>query len=111
MGQKNAYLARKEAEKTAFMHDIESIVHQYDADTLMITLHEEFGWGYDRLMDLSKKWKQRQVEYREAVNPDKKNESDIQQARIDRMLVQIIRGKQKLIPFDERYPALRKIKY
>lgn len=111
MNPKNAYLARKDAEKTAFMHDVEAIVRQYDSDTLMITLHEEFGWGHDRLMDLCEKWKQRQIEYREAVNPSKKNESDYQQARIDRILVQIIRGKRKLIPFDERYPTLRKVKF
>ena len=113
MANKNAYLAQKDAEKQATITCTERIVKQYCIDTLLITLHEKHGWGYDRLMKLLDEWEATRIEYREAVNPnpkDKKNEASYQQSRIDRMMVQIIRGKQELIPFEERYPTLRKIK-
>jgi hypothetical protein len=116
--KKNAYLEKLQEQKRLdnqlLAQHVESVIRQYDSDTLIITIHEEFGWGYDRIMRLLLAWKERQVTYREAVNPDnkdKQNESDYWQEQLDRMMVQIIRGKQDLIPFDERYPTLEKIKY
>lgn len=113
MSNKNGYLAKKDAEKQATIRGTELIVKQYCIDTLLITLHEQHGWGYDRLMQLLDDWQATRIKYKDAVNPDpkdKKNETTYQQAKIDRMMVQIIRGKQELIPFEERYPTLRKIK-
>ncbi len=118
MAKKNAYLEKLQLERAVenqiLAQHVESVVRQYDADTLVITLHEEFGWGYDRLMRLCQLWNDRQRKYREAVNPnnkDKENEADVQQDKIDRVLTKIIRGKQELIPFEARYPTLEKIKY
>ena len=51
-----------------------------------------------------------QDEYRLALNPSN-SEADVAQEHLDRMLAQIINGKQALIPFSERYPELKGIKY
>ena len=92
------------------MGSVELIVKQYCIDTLTITLHEEYGWGYDRLMKLMEQWQENRKKYQEAINPDNV-EADVAQEHIDRILTQIIRGKMDLIPFEERYPTLKKIKY
>lgn len=109
--KKNAYLERQKAAKKDFMNSVELIVKQYCIDTLTITLHEEYGWGYDRLMKLMEQWTENRKKYQEAINPDVYVESDVAQEHIDRIMVQIIRGKQELVPFAERYPTLKKIKY
>ena len=110
MGKKNAYLEKQQAAKTAFMNSVEHIVRQYDIDTLCIVLNEEFGWGYDRLMDLMEKWDATRKKYQDAINPDN-TEADVAQEHIDRITARIINGKMELIPFAERYPTLKKIKY
>lgn len=111
MAKKSAYLAQREADKKAFMNSVELVIKQYCIDTLLITMHEKDGWGYDKLMRLMEDWRLTRLEYQEAINPCDSNEADYKQEKIDRMMLQIIRGKQELIPFAERYPTLKKIKY
>ena len=107
----NAYLARQKIKKDNFMHSVERIIKQYMIDTLIITLHDTEGWGYDRLMRLMKNWDKTREEYRHALNPRNDAEADIAQAHIDSQMVRIINGKQDLIPWDERYPDLHEVKY
>ena len=38
-------------------------------------------------------------------------EADVRQEHMDRVLAQIINGKAELIPFPDRYPDLKKIRY
>lgn len=109
--KKNAYLEKQKKSKTDFMNSVELIVKQYCIDTLTITLHQEYGWGYDRLMKLMDDWAESRKKYQEAINPNVYVEADVAQEHIDRILTQIIRGKTELIPFAERYPTLKKIKY
>ena len=108
--KKNPYLEKQRADKKAFMNSVELIVKQYCIDTLTITLHEEYGWGYDRLMKLMDDWAATRKKYQEAINPDFV-EADVAQEHMDRIMARIIRGKMDLIPFEERYPTLKKIKY
>ena len=108
--KKNAYLEKQRADKKAFMNSVELIVKQYCIDTLTITLHEEYGWGYDRLMALMDQWAENRKKYQDAINPDLV-EADVAQDHVDRIMERIIRGKMDLIPFEERYPTLKKIKY
>ena len=108
--KKNAYLEKQRADKHAFMNSVELIVKQYCIDTLIITLQEEYGWGYDRLMNLMVQWDRNRKKFQEAINPDNV-EADVAQDHIDRIMERIIHGKQKMIPFEERYPTLKKIKY
>lgn len=112
MGKQSGFLARQEAEKTAFMHDVEGIVRQYDIDTLHITLNEELGLGYDRLMHITERWMANQKKFRQAVNPHAYVEADVVQERLDRRLMLIAsRRKKPIIPFKERYPGLRPVTY
>ena len=109
--KKNAYLEKQRADKKAFMNSVELIVKQYCIDTLNVTLNEDkYGWGYDRQMQLMADWEANRKKYQNAINPDHP-EADLEQEHIDRILKQIIRGKKDLIPFEERYPTLKKIKY
>lgn len=110
MGNKNTWLERQAEAKNAIMHSTELLTKQYMLDTLCIAIHESEGWGYDRIMRLMDAWRETREEYRLALDP-KNPEADVAQEHMDRMLVQIINGKQDLIPFAERYPDLRGIKY
>ena len=110
MGNKNTWLERQAEAKNAIMHSTERLTKQYMLDTLCIAIHESEGWGYDRIMRLLDAWKDTREEYRLALCPND-SEADVAQEHMDRMLVQIINGKQELIPFAERYPDLRGIKY
>lgn len=110
MGNKNTWLEQQAAAKNAVMHSTELLTKQYMVDTLCIAIHESEGWGYDRIMRLMDAWRETREEYRLALDP-KNPEADVAQEHMDRMLVQIINGKQDLIPFAERYPDLRGIKY
>lgn len=92
--KKNAYLERQKADKKAFMNSVELIVKQYCID----------------LMALMDQWKANRDKYQDAINPDLV-EADVAQAHVDRIMERIIRGKMELIPFEERYPTLKKIKY
>ncbi len=109
--RKNAYLEKQKAAKTAFMNSVEHVVRQYDIDTLIITMNEGDGYGYDRMMDLLHRWEATRQKYRDAINPDVSVEADVAQEHIDRHMVRIMRGKAPLIPFNERYITLKKIKY
>lgn len=86
------------------------LISQYMTDTLQMALHQSEGWGYDRIMRLYAAWKAIQREYMPALNPSDP-EADVMQEHMDRVMAQIISGKQDLIPFGSRYPELKKVKY
>ena len=79
-------------------------------DTLQMTLHQTEGWGYERIMRLTEAWQQTQKEYTPALNSNDPA-ADVRQEHMDRVLAQIIGGKQELRPFPERYHELRKVTY
>ena len=86
------------------------LISQYMIDTLQMTLHQTEGWGYDRIMRLCAAWKETRQEYSAAIDPSNP-EADVYQEHMDRVLAEIINGKQGLFPFSQRYPELKKIKY
>lgn len=110
MNGKNAWIEKQKAVKNTVMHSAENLTKQYMLDTLCIAIHESEGWGYNRIKRLLNAWMETQEEYRLALNPSN-NEADVAQEHLDRMLIQIINGKQDLIPFAKRYPELKGIKY
>lgn len=119
MGCKNAYLKKLQMEKEAHGRAVlawaQLVMKQYCIDTLQITIHEHFGWGADRIDQLTALWVDKTMrEFQQAINVDNKDkscEADYYQERIDRILDKILNGKRPLMPFDERYPMLEKIKY
>ena len=86
------------------------IVAQYMIDTMQMTLHQTEGWGYDRIMRLTEAWQQTRDEYMPVLN-SKDPSADVMQEHMDRVMAQIISGRQDLMPFPERYNELRKVTY
>lgn len=86
------------------------LISQYMIDTLQMTLHETEGWGYDRIMRLTEAWVQTQKEYTPALNSNDPA-ADVMQEHMDRVLAEIIGGKQEFLPFPKRYHELRKVTY
>lgn len=83
---------------------------QYAIDTLNISLHESDGWAYDRQMRLMEVWKDNRQYYKDALDY-RKPESDVCRDKLDRGLITVIGGKAELIPFRERYPDLKPVRY
>lgn len=110
MGKQSGFLQRQKQIQNNIMNAAENLSKQFMLDTLQITLHKEFGWGYDRQKQLLESWEKQREEYSPALNP-KNKEADVAQEHMDAALVDMMAGKQELIPFSERYPELKKIKY
>lgn len=110
MAKQSGYLQRREAELDATFNAGAAMAMQFAMDTLQMALHQTEGWGYDRIMRITHNWIAVQREYKPALNC-KDPEADVRQEHMDRMLAQIINGKAELIPFPDRYPDLKKIKY
>lgn len=110
MAKQSAYLQRREAELDSVFWAGAAMAAQFAVDTLQMTMHQKEGWGYDRIMRVTHEWMETQREYRPALNC-KDPEADVRQVHMDRVLTQIISGKQELHPFESRYPELKKIKY
>lgn len=83
------------------------LMEQYMTDTLQIAIHQSEGWGYDRIKRLTIAWEQVQLEYKAVMDP-KDQESDVMQEHMDRVMAQIIGNRQELVPFEARYPELKR---
>lgn len=110
MTKPSSYLARQRAQAQRTSDAAQRLMIQYMLDTLQMTLHQTEGWGYDRIMRLCNAWTQVRREYSPSMNPSNP-EADVYQEHMDRVMRQIIRDKQDLIPFEARYPELKEIKY
>lgn len=110
MSKQSAYLQRRDAELDAAFNAGAAMALQFATDTLQITIHQKNGWGFDRVMRLTKDWVDTQREYKPALNC-KDPAADVCQEHMDRILAEIIRDRMTLIPFPDRYPNAKKIKY
>lgn len=110
MSKQSGYLQRQEAQRGALLRSAEAMTRQFMMDTLQITMNKEFGWGFDRLMQLCLAWEKICKEYNPALRASD-TESDVAQAHMDRALSRIVAGRMELIPFEERYPDLKTVVY
>ena len=110
MPKQSGFLQRQQQIQNNVMRAAELLAKQYMIDTLQITLHKNFGRGYDRQKRLMEAWEARRQEYRAALDP-KNPEADVAQAHMDAALADMIAGRQPLIPFEQRYPELKKNRY
>ena len=110
MNKKNDYLRRRELERQIWTEVAERVTQQYMTDIIQITLNEEAGMGYGNIMRVTEAWCENMKKYKRALN-SKDPEADVAQEHIDKKLAWIARGKAELIPFKERYPELREVKY
>ena len=107
--KQSAYLIQQRETKRRLVQAAERVTQQLMLDTLQVTLHSEFGFGYDRIMRLTNAWGKTYDLFHEALEGG--NEADYWQVKLDRMLEEVIRDRQPLIPFEERYPELKEITY
>lgn len=109
MRGKNAYLTKQEAVKQAFAQVGERVGQQLMSDCMMLTLNEEFGFGYDRIkrafVSVMKKYNQ----YHDAL--DGGPEADYVQERLDAAIRRIMKDRERFCPFEERYPDIKKTTY
>lgn len=110
MAKRSGYLIRQGQQSQQGAAAAQRMMIQYMLDTLQLTLHQTEGWGYDRIMRLCDAWSEVRKEYSPAINPGNP-EADVYQEHMDRVMRQIIRDKQDLIPFEARYPELKKVSY
>ena len=85
------------------------VIGQFWETYLQVTLHQEFGFGYDRIKRLTDAWSQTYNQFHDAL--DGGTEADYWQEKLDRLLLDLLRDHQALIPFGERYPEIREITY
>lgn len=107
--KQSGFMAKQLAMRQALIDATERVTQQLMMDTLQITLHE-FGWGYDRIMKLTKAWADAYNHYHDSLNT-KHAEADVLRVHLDRELADILKGHQDLIPFEDRYPEIKEITY
>lgn len=49
-------LQKRSAVTQQLLDVMQRTMKQYMLDTLLVTMHEDFGWGYDRLTRLEERW-------------------------------------------------------
>ena len=72
------------------------------------TMHEDFGWGYERLSRLAEKWGETYDRYFPALQST--DESDVWQERLDRATLAFL-GDHTFYPFPKRYPEIKRLGY
>ena len=108
--KQSGFMAKQLAIRQALIDASERVTQQLMLDTLQITLHNDFGFGYDRINKMTDAWSKRYNHYHDAM--DVKNvEADYLQECLDRELRDILKDKQEIIPFKDRYPEIKEITY
>lgn len=108
--KQSSYMAKQLAMRQALIDATERVTQQLMMDTLQIVLHNELGFGYDRIMRITKAWGSEYNHYHDVFNV-KNAEADVLRVHLDRELTDILKGHQDLIPFEERYPEIKEITY
>ena len=108
--KQSGFMAKQLAMRQALIEATERVTQQLMMDTLQIVLHSELGFGYDRIMRITKAWGSEYNHYHDVFNV-KHAEADVLRVHLDRELADILKGHQDLIPFEERYPEIKEIAY
>ena len=108
--KQSGFLEKQNQIRRMYVEAAERVTQQLMLDTLQVTLHEEFGWGYDRIKRLTDAWGSCYNHFHSALNI-KDVEADYLQEILDRKLRDILKDHQELLPFRERYPEIKEITY
>ena len=108
--KQSGFMAKQLAMRQAIIDATERVTQQLMMDTLQIVLHNELGFGYDRIMRITKAWGSEYNHYHDVFNV-KHAEADVLRVHLDRELADILKGHQDLIPFEDRYPEIKEITY
>lgn len=107
--KKSGYLAKRSAAEKETLAVMQEIMEQFLFDTAVITLHEDFGWGYERLKRFEQKWSETHDHFIAALEGGM--ESDVYQERLDRPLRAIVGDRQEFHDFHDRYPMIKQLGY
>ena len=107
----SGYLDRQFAGFQAGAETGERLARQFDIDCFQIALsrYQKRHFGFQVIMELSDLAKQVRAEYKLALQSGP--EADVYQHHMDQELEEIIKGNMDLIPFEVRYPELKKQRY
>lgn len=107
--KKSGYLARHEAVQQALLDAMQRTMRQYALDTLLITAHEDLGFGYGRCLNLAEKWSETFESFFPALGAS--DEADVYQAKLDKKLLDIMGGVREFHNFPDRYPDVKRLGY
>ena len=106
--KQSAYAAKMQEQTRRQVARMQAVMKQYMFDTLVITMHEDFGWGYDRIQTLEKKWGETYNHYSDAISLS--DEADVLQELMDNAIRRVTK-EQDFYPFAERYPEILRRDY
>ena len=109
--KQNAYLAKQEELRFAYMEAAEAVMKQFMCDTLQIAANEEFGMAKDRLCRLIKRWAEIYRKYYPCLNVSRTVEADVLRDELDRQLKPLCHEDFEWCDFEQRYPDLKKVRY
>lgn len=111
MRKQSGFLLKQEQRENELIVKAQGIIIQYMIDTIQITMNEEYGWGYDRLNDLTDKWLERRERYQAILEP-RNPESDVMREHMQRVFRRICAQKKAIpVEFEDRYPYLNPVRY
>lgn len=102
---KNSFLAKQQAIQRECVNQGIRHGQQYAIDIVEVALHRQ-GWGYDRIKRLIDQVTEIADYYAPSMRPGM--EQEVFQARMDRELKDLVKGRQEFATFEERYPLVRK---
>ena len=111
MSKQSGWMKRQDDRTEDLSIKVQYITRQFMIDTLQMTLNATEGMGYDRIMRITEAWEKTRKEYHPAIEPRDKM-CDVMQEKMQRAFERICaRKKIKPIPFKERYPYLKGVRY
>lgn len=110
MAKPSGYVLKQQLMNKTYIDFAEKTMRQFMLDTMMITMHNEFGWGPERLQKLAKAWGKVYSDHYQAVNAENP-EADYLREQIDQALRAAYKDVMTVEPFEERYPELKKVTY
>ena len=69
-------LQKRSAVTQQLLDVMQRTMKQYMLDTLLVTMHEDFGWGYDRLTRLEERWSETYDHFFPALQSQKGGEHE-----------------------------------
>lgn len=111
MAKKGSYVDRQSNMIDDRMQTAERVARQFDTDSWQIALarYQKLDLGYHRIMEITELAEQVRAEYAGAII--KGPEQDLYRVHLDEELRQIAKDKGRVIPFEKRYPELKKPDY
>lgn len=106
---KNSYMQRRAVERDALIAVVERVSQQEMVDVFCIALNRVVGMGYKRLMDVIQEVQRLQSFFAPAFDV-KHPECDYYRELLDRAIGAFC-PEDQLIPFDERFDELKKVRY